>query len=171
MIVMRPLSVSTPSASDCSSDSDLRDDEHAVPIPAIDVDAGDRRQEERRDLAEEADEPEQERRIGEAVDEPARGNARDPRADERHALAGEEEPVVTTAKRAEECAEATVADVTAIFDRIVYARKGGTSLPRPSRSVSSTSFDRSCAFATLASFDPTTVLYAQPDVVPQLPHL
>ena len=42
-----------------------------------------------------------ERRAREAVDEPARRDARDPRADERHALPTEKEAIIPMSERAE----------------------------------------------------------------------
>ena len=80
----------------------LRDDQDAMPVPAVDEHAGERREHERRDLAAEADDAEQQRRAGEPIDQPARGNARDPGADQRDALSAEEEAVVSGAERAEQ---------------------------------------------------------------------
>ena len=48
------------------------------------------------------DDAEQQGRAGEPVDQPAGGDARDPGADERNALAAEEQPVVAVPERAEE---------------------------------------------------------------------
>ena len=78
----------------------LRGDEHAVAAPAVHPDAGERREHEGGDLAGKADEAERGGRAGEAVDQPARGHARDPGAHEREPLAGEEEPVVAVGQGA-----------------------------------------------------------------------
>ncbi len=71
-------------------------------VPPVDEHSGDRRQEQRRDLAAEADDAEQQRGAGEAVDQPAGGDAGDPGADERDGLAAEEEAIVAVAEGAEE---------------------------------------------------------------------
>ena len=70
----------------------------ALPAPAIHEDAGDRPEKQHGDLRAEAHQPEQECRIGEPVDQPARRQPRDPRPDERDALTGEKQPVVPVAK-------------------------------------------------------------------------
>ena len=80
----------------------LGDDQHPVPVPAVHEDAGDGREEQRRDLAAEPHDAEQQRRAGQPVDEPARRDAGDPGADEREALPGEEQPVVPVPERAED---------------------------------------------------------------------
>ena len=67
---------------------------------AIDDHPGKRRQQQRRDLPAEADDAEQQLRAGEPVDQPARGDARDPRADQRDALSAEEQAVVAVPQRA-----------------------------------------------------------------------
>ena len=102
---MRPLSVSEAKRERLQERQHLRHDEHAMPIPAIDVDAGERREKQRGDLAEEADQAEQKSGIGQPVDEPAGGDPRDPRADERNALTEKEEPVVAASEGAEQDAE------------------------------------------------------------------
>ena len=78
----------------------LRPHENACADPAIDEHAGERRENERRDLSPEADDAEQQRRSGQSIDEPARRDARDPRSDERDALAAEEESKVAMGERA-----------------------------------------------------------------------
>ena len=79
----------------------LGGDEHLVAIPAVEPDPGQRRQDERRRLTGKTHQAEQERRIGEPVDQPRRGQPGHPRADERDPLADEEQPVVAGAERAE----------------------------------------------------------------------
>jgi hypothetical protein len=81
---------------------DLRRDERSMAVHPIDPHARERREEERRNLPREADDAEHERRTGEAVHEPARRDAGQPRADERDALAREKEPVVAMSERATE---------------------------------------------------------------------
>ena len=70
-------------------------------IPAVEPDAGQRRQEHRRHLPGERHQPEQELGIGEPVDQPRGGQPRHPRADERDGLADEEQAEVAGAERAE----------------------------------------------------------------------
>src|SRR5215472_6437016 len=79
---------------------DLSDDDGSVAIPAVDPDAGDGSEDEGRDLAGEADDSEEDGGTGEAIDEPAGGDAGHPGADQRNALAGEEELVVAGAEGA-----------------------------------------------------------------------
>ena len=50
----------------------LRQDQHAVAVPAIDDDAGERREQQRRNLPGEADDAEEQLRTGEPIDQPAR---------------------------------------------------------------------------------------------------
>src|SRR5262249_14305042 len=90
----------------------LRDDQQPVAIPSIDEDARKRRERHRRDLSAEPDDAEEEFRSGEAIDQPARGDAGDPGADERDALAAEEETVVAMSKRA--CEPGQRADSTQV---------------------------------------------------------
>ena len=78
----------------------LRDEEDPAPIPAVDEDAGDRSQHERRDLSGEPDDAEEPRRSGHSIHEPGRGDLRHPGADQRDALSREEEPEVAMAKGA-----------------------------------------------------------------------
>jgi hypothetical protein len=61
-----------------------------VPVPSIHQHAGERRQEKRRNLSPESHDAEEKRGTGQPINEPARGDARDPRADERDALSAEE---------------------------------------------------------------------------------
>ena len=77
----------------------LRPHEHRALVPAVDPDAGEGREQEGRNLAREADDAEQPRGAGEAIDEPTGGDARHPGADERDALAAEEEAEVGRAER------------------------------------------------------------------------
>ncbi len=78
----------------------LSDDEDVTPVEAVNPHAGERREEERWDLAGEADDTEQPGRAGQSVDEPSGGNTGHPRADQRDALAGEKETEVTVAEGA-----------------------------------------------------------------------
>ena len=78
----------------------LRPDQDLAAVDAIDEDAGDGREQEGGDLSGEADDAEQQRGAGEAIDEPDGGDARHPGADERDALAAEEEAEVAMAQRA-----------------------------------------------------------------------
>ena len=82
---------------------DLGDHQDAMAVPAIQPDAGDRRHEERRDLAQEAGESQEKRGIGELVDDPAGGKPGHPRADERNALAGEKQAVVARSQGCAKC--------------------------------------------------------------------
>ena len=93
-------SVSAARASDCSMRERLRPDQQLAAVEAVDPDAGEGREEEGGNLAGEADDAEQQRRAGEPVDQPAGGDAGHPRADERDALAAEEEPEVAVAQGA-----------------------------------------------------------------------
>ena len=76
----------------------LRPDEDLALVQAIDPDAGEGREQEGGNLAHEADDAEQPCGAGEAVDEPAGGDAGHPGADERDALAAEEEAEVGCAE-------------------------------------------------------------------------
>jgi hypothetical protein len=73
---------------------DLRDHEDAMAVPAVGEHARERGQDEQRNLTRESGDAEEELGAGQAIDEPARGDARDPRADQRNALPGKEETVV-----------------------------------------------------------------------------
>ena len=77
---------------------DLRHEEDPVAIPAIDEHAGERRDEQRRNLTAESNDAEEQFGAGQAIDQPARRDAGDPRADERDALATEEEAVIGMSK-------------------------------------------------------------------------
>ena len=72
-----------------------------MPVPSIHEHARQRRQHERRDLAEAPDHAQQEYGTGESVDEPARRYPRDPRANEGYGLAAEEQPIISVTKRSE----------------------------------------------------------------------
>ena len=115
-----PDSVSTASASDCSIDRTCVTtrmrwrSQRSTSTPANGA------SEQRRNLAAEADDAEQQLGAGQAVDEPARGDAGDPRADERDALAAEEEAVVAMSKGAGEPAGS---------DHAPYCCRSGCSLP------------------------------------------
>ena len=69
-------------------------------VPTVDVDARDRRQHERGYLPPKSDDAEEQRGVREAIDQPARGDASDPRPDKRNALSAEEESVVSMRERA-----------------------------------------------------------------------
>ena len=73
---------------------DLRDDQDAMPVPPVDVHARERREDEQRNLSRETGDAEEQLRLRQPVDQPTRRDARQPRADQRHALAREEEPVI-----------------------------------------------------------------------------
>ena len=77
----------------------LRDDEDAMAAPAIRERSAERGDEEDRDLAGEADDPEEQRRAREPVDEPRLRHRLHPRADERDQLTAQEELVVAVAQR------------------------------------------------------------------------
>jgi hypothetical protein len=79
---------------------DLGPDEQLAAVDAVDEDTGEGCEEEGWNLSGEADQSEEKRGAGEAVDEPTGGDARHPGADKRDALAGEEEAEVTVAKGA-----------------------------------------------------------------------
>ena len=66
---------------------------------AIDHDAGERCEQQRRNLAREADDTEEELRTGEPVDQPADRDTGNPRADQGDALSVEEESIVTVRER------------------------------------------------------------------------
>ena len=99
-MVMRCESVSQASSERLHHGQRLRPHQHLAPVDAVDDDARKRRQQKRGNLAGEADRAQQQRRLGQPVDEPRRGHARHPRADQRDALPAEEEPEVAMAQRA-----------------------------------------------------------------------
>jgi len=68
--------------------------ENPVPIPPVDEHSGERSKQKCGNLAKESYDAEQKYRVREAIDEPAGGDARDPRTNERYGLTTEEEPVV-----------------------------------------------------------------------------
>jgi hypothetical protein len=96
----------------------LHDNKHAMPIGAIDKDARERCEKKGRRLPDEADQSENEGLVflGKAKDEPARGDAGHPRADERNGLPNEEQSVVAMRQRPAESTE---------FARHLNARLGG----------------------------------------------
>src|SRR5438270_7568316 len=69
-------------------------------VPPIDQYARERREDEHGNLSGECDDAEEQLRSGEAVHEPARGDARDPRSDQRDRLPAEEEAIVAMTKSA-----------------------------------------------------------------------
>jgi hypothetical protein len=69
-------------------------------IEAVHPNSGDRREEEGGDLPGEADDAEQKRRAGEAIDEPAGGEARHPCARQGNALLAEVGAEISVAQRA-----------------------------------------------------------------------
>ena len=69
-------------------------DQQVVTVQPVRVDAGDGREDKRRDLAREADQPQQEGRIRQAVDKPAHRDLLHPGADEGNRLAAEEKAEV-----------------------------------------------------------------------------
>jgi hypothetical protein len=77
---------------------DLGPDKELAAIEAVDKYSGEGREEEGGDLSGEADGAEEQGRAGEPVDEPTGGDAGHPGADERDALAGEEEAEVAMTK-------------------------------------------------------------------------
>ncbi len=74
---------------------DLRNDKRAVAVPAVRPDSGGRRQEKRGDLPSESYDSQQSGGVGEAVDQPAHGDARHPCPKKRDALPAEEQTVVS----------------------------------------------------------------------------
>ena len=79
---------------------DLRYEQNLAAIEAIHPHSGDGREKEGGDLSREADDAEQERRAGEAIDEPASGEARHPCAHQGDGLSGEVEAEISVAQRA-----------------------------------------------------------------------
>ena len=98
---MMPLSVSAASAERLQHGEDLRHDQGAVPVPAVDPHAGDRSEEEHRDLRAETDDAQQDGRPRQPVDQPTGGDAGHPRADQRDGLSAEKQPVVPGFERAQ----------------------------------------------------------------------
>ena len=94
-----PLNVRAASAKDCTIASVCVQTSICAAVPAVDPDAGEGREQERGNLAGEADVPSSKRGAGEAVDQPDGGDARHPGADERDALSAEEEPEVAMLER------------------------------------------------------------------------
>ena len=82
---------------------DVRRQQHAAPVEAVDEDAGQRRQDEERHLQRERGEAEQEGRVRQPVHQPAGGDHLQPGAHLRHALADEEQPEVAVAEGAQAC--------------------------------------------------------------------
>ena len=78
---------------------DLARQDDPIAVPPVGQDARQRGHEERRNLPHEADDAKQHRRAREVVDEPRQGQALHPRADQRDALAEEEEAEVPVAQR------------------------------------------------------------------------
>src|SRR6185312_10960373 len=67
-------------------------------VPSVDQHTAERREDQRRNLAAEADDAEQERGAGESIYQPARCDSGDPCTDERYALAAEEQAVIAAAE-------------------------------------------------------------------------
>jgi hypothetical protein len=80
----------------------LRDQEEPVSVRPVNDDAGERRKQEHRELADESGDAEHEGRAGEAVDQPAGSHAGDPRADDGDPLAAVVEAVVPGTERADD---------------------------------------------------------------------
>ena len=99
-MLMRCDSVSQASASDCTMASVCVHHEHFAAVDAVDDHARQWRQQERGNLPGEPDRAQQQRRFGQPVDEPRRGDAGHPRADERNALAAKEEAEIAMPQRA-----------------------------------------------------------------------
>ena len=78
----------------------LGPDQHLALVEPVYPHAGEGRQQKGGNLPGKADRAQQQGRAGEPVDQPAGGDARHPRADERDALAAEEEAEVAMAQRA-----------------------------------------------------------------------
>ncbi len=93
--VMRSVNVSDGQDRRLHERGDLCQEQDPASIHPIDEDAGKRGDDERRNLPAEAGDAQQQLRTGEPVDEPARGDARDPGADKGNALAAKEETEVT----------------------------------------------------------------------------
>ena len=72
-------------------------DHHAVAAPAITECSRERSDDERGELVGEADEPEDQRRTGELVDEPTDGHVLHPAAHQRNPLPGKEKAQVAVA--------------------------------------------------------------------------
>ena len=78
----------------------LRDEQNIAAIQAVHPDSGEGREKKCGDLSREADDAQQERRAGEAIDEPAGREARHPRAHQRNALSTEVQAKISVAQRA-----------------------------------------------------------------------
>ena len=70
-----------------------------MPIVSVDENPRDGREEQRWYLTAETDDSKKQCLSRESVDQPARRDARDPRADERYALSAEEETIVSVPQR------------------------------------------------------------------------
>jgi hypothetical protein len=81
-------------------DKRLRPHQHLAAVEPVNPDAGKGREEKCGNLPGKADRAQQQRRAGEAIDQPTGGDARHPGADERDALAAEEEAEVAMAQGA-----------------------------------------------------------------------
>ena len=81
--------------------ANLRADQQPMPVEPVHPDTGKRRQEEDRDLAGEADHPQQERRRTQMINQPQRRRLRHPGADQRNDLPGEEQSIIPGLERAE----------------------------------------------------------------------
>ena len=78
----------------------MRDEQNVAAIEAVHPDSGDRREEECGDLSREADDAEEKRGAGEAIDEPAGGETRHPCAHQGNALPAEVEAEISVTQRA-----------------------------------------------------------------------
>ena len=96
-----PVQVSAASASACTEASELDDDQQPPPVEPVGPDAGDRRDEQHRELQRRRREAEHERRAGQPVDEPARRDRLHPGAEDRQALAGVEDAEAAIAERSQ----------------------------------------------------------------------
>ena len=77
----------------------LRPHQDLPPVEAVDPYSGKGSNQKRGNLAAEAHRPQQQRRMRKPVDQPRRGDARHPRADQRNALAAEKEAEVAMPQR------------------------------------------------------------------------
>jgi hypothetical protein len=100
-----------------------------VSVPPVHQHTGEGGEHQRRDLTAESYDAEQQGRPRESIHEPARGDARDPRPDERDALAAEEEAEVARGERA---GDARVRQVT---DRARLESGCGAKVGERSRAV------------------------------------
>ena len=99
-IVTWPESVSAASTAGEQGRRALRPDQQPAAIEVVGQRAADRGQEEDRRLADEAGQAEQERRVGQPIDEPRLRHGLQPRPDERDRLAAEVEAEVAVLERA-----------------------------------------------------------------------